>query len=209
MRNSWMNWRAGVIAAALLCSAMWSGSSQAADANKKYKIEGAGVMSCAQYLEARTKKTPMYYRLGGWLNGYMTAVNRYLPETYALASWQSVDLLLASVAAKCQEDPKLSFHNVAQLLVGFLYASRLQENSPSLVAKRGEKKAIVYKSILMQAQQQLSDGGFYGGAINGEYDKETSEALLSYQGSKSLQKTGLPDQRTLGTMFAKKPAPAK
>lgn len=209
MRDSWMNWRAGVIVAALLCGVSWSVSSQAADANKKYKIEGAGVLSCAQYLEARNKKSPMYFRLGGWLNGYMTAVNRYLPDTYALASWQSVDLLLASVAAKCQEDSKLSFHNVAQLLVGFLYASRLQENSPSLVAKRGEKKAVVYKSILMQAQQQLSDGGFYGGAINGEYDNETSEALLSYQGSKSLPKTGLPDQRTLGTMFAQKPAPAK
>ncbi|MBT5107401.1 MAG: hypothetical protein HOM25_01850 [Rhodospirillaceae bacterium] len=204
-----MNWRVGMIAVALFFSVAWSGSSQAADANKKYKIEGAGVLSCAQYLEARDKKSPMYYRLGGWMNGYMTAVNRYLPDTYALASWQSIDLLLASVAAKCKEDPTLSFHNVAQLLVGFLYASRLQENSPSLVAKRGEKKAIVYKSILMKAQQQLSDDGFYGGAINGEYDNETGEALLSYQGSKGLSETGLPDQRTLGTMFSKKTLPAK
>lgn len=209
MRNNGMNWRASMIAGALLCSVAWSGSSQAADANKKYKIEGAGVLSCEQYLDARKKKSPMYFRLGGWLNGYMTAVNRYLPETYALASWQSIDLLLASVAAKCQEDVKLSFHNVAQLLVGYLYATRLQENSPSLVVKRGEKKAVVYQSILMQAQQKLSDEGFYGGAINGEYDNETSEGLLSYQGSKSLPTTGLPDQRTLGTMFSKKTPPAK
>jgi hypothetical protein len=209
MRNSWMNWRAVAAAAVLLCGVSWSSSSQAADANKKYKIEGAGVLSCEQYLEARKQKSPLYYRLGGWLNGYMTAVNRYLPDTYALASWQSIDLLLASVAAKCQENSKLSFHNVAQLLVGYLYASRLQEISPRLVATRGEKKAVVYRAILMKAQQQLSDGGFYGGAINGEYNNETAEAMLSYQGSKGLAKTGLPDQRTLGTMFSKTAQPAK
>jgi hypothetical protein len=137
----------------------------------------------------------------------MTAVNRYLPETYALASWQTTNLLMASVAAKCQENEKQRFHNVAQLLVGFLYAGRLQENSPSLVVKRGKAKAVVYKSVLKNVQQQLADGGFYGGEITGEFTKEVGEALLSYQGSKGLTATGLPDQRTLGMMFSKK-APA-
>lgn len=203
-----LKWRAVIIATALLTGLAGFGSSQAADANKKYKIEGVGVLSCAQYLEARKKQSPMYFRLGGWLNGYMTAVNRYLPETYALASWQTTDLLLASVAAKCKENDKLRFHNVTQLLVGFLYAGRLQENSPSLLLKRGKVKAVVYKSVLEQVQQRLADGGFYGGEITGEFTKEVGEALLSYQGSKGLAATGLPDQRTLGMMFSKKAAAA-
>jgi hypothetical protein len=63
VRDYRKKWRAGLIAMALLAGVVGSGSSQAADVNKKYKIEGAGVLSCSQYLEARKKQSPLYFRL--------------------------------------------------------------------------------------------------------------------------------------------------
>ncbi|MBL4721630.1 MAG: peptidoglycan-binding protein [Alphaproteobacteria bacterium] len=206
MQFGQMKQKSLLIAGALFCALAWGAPGQAADGKNQYKIEGVGVLTCQQYLEARKKQSPIYFRMGGWLNGYLTATQRFLPKTYALAAWQSTDLLLASIAAKCTENDKLQFHNVAQLLIGFMHADRLQVNSPLIRVTRGDKKLSVFKSVMVRVQNRLSEGGFYGGEANGEYTKEIAEALMSYQGSKSLPTTGLPDQPTLGSLLGKKGA---
>jgi hypothetical protein len=190
MRIGQFSQKAVLVAGAMLFAMAWNSPVQAADGNNQYKIEGVGVLTCKQYLDAREKQSPIYFRMGGWLNGYLTATQRFLPETYALAAWQTTDLLLASVAAKCKEDDKLQFHNVAQLLVGFLHANRLQTSSQIIVVTRGDKKQSIFKSVLIQVQGLLSKEGFYSGDANGNFSKETAEGLVAYQSAKKTAADG-------------------
>lgn len=50
--------------------------------------------------------------------------------------------------------------------------------------------------VIRDAQTRLKAGGFYSGAINGRYDKETAAAVTRYQIRNGLQITGKLDEQT-------------
>ena len=60
---------------------------------------------------------------------------------------------------------------------------------------------IIYKAILLRAQELLASAGYYSGTPDGQFGPATQEALESYQRELKLEITGLPDQRTLLSLF--------
>ncbi len=63
----------------------------------RFAIEGAGLATCAAFTQARQARSPedkntgavdSYARFIGWVEGYLTGVNRYLGYKFDFAPWK-------------------------------------------------------------------------------------------------------------------------
>ncbi|MCB1870038.1 MAG: peptidoglycan-binding protein, partial [Gammaproteobacteria bacterium] len=52
-------------------------TAQAADANGEFVVKGAGLLPCNVYTAEREKRSNIYYLIGGWLEGFLSAHNKY------------------------------------------------------------------------------------------------------------------------------------
>ena len=49
----------------------------AADEQGRYAIHGAGLLKCRVFVEEKSKQSPAYMMIGGWMDGYISAVNNW------------------------------------------------------------------------------------------------------------------------------------
>lgn len=186
----------------LICSVLqFANPAQAADEAENFAVKGAGLARCVDYIEARQSNAPAFYQFGGWINGYLTALNQLKPETYDLAPWQSSDLLAGVILRNCRENPEKRFINTVATMVASLNAQRLLTKSPLVEAHAGETRIRVYQELLRRTQEKLAENGLYQGEPNGLFDQQTEDGLRAYQKAGRLTETGLPDQATLLAMF--------
>jgi hypothetical protein len=61
-----------------------AGSAQAADRNGEFAVKGAGLLTCTIYVAERERRSNVYYMIGGWLEGFISAHNKYAPEPVTL-----------------------------------------------------------------------------------------------------------------------------
>ena len=176
-------------------------SLDAADADNQFAIKGIGLSTCESFVEARKTQTPQYFQFGGWMNGFLSAANRYEKDTFDLVPWQSTGMLAASLADFCERHPQLQFVRAVALLLNTLGPDRLQSQSELVEAKTGETSVFIYGATLQRAQQILVERGHLRGAPSGELDIATQQALKRFQEANSLEATGLPDQATLAVLF--------
>ena len=180
-----------------------SAMAQAADDQGRFGIKGVGGLSCSRYLEAFQSKDEGYLMHLGWFGGYLTGVNQRMEDTFDLLPWQSVGLVSYAVADICRQAPQASVLQAMQAVIRGVKAERLTEASPMVSAKGERAEITIYQAALIRVQQALKKSGFYEGEIHGRYDSATREALERFQEAKGLTVTGLPDQRTLLTLFKK------
>ncbi len=170
---------------------------RAADGEGRFAVEGVGLADCQRFVEERQKRSNLYFMFGGWLDGYLSAVNEALPETFDVTPWQSTDLLAAMIESHCADHPDDNFAGVARALARRLAQERLREASPVEEVTVGDATVPIYRATLRQAQRELKAGGHYDGALDGRYGPMTRGALEAYHRAEGLQVTGLPDQHTL------------
>lgn len=185
----------------ILAALTFSSAIHAADDAENFAVKGAGLASCSAYIEARRSNAPAFYQFGGWINGYLTALNQLKPETYDLAPWQSSDLLAGVILRNCRENPEKRFINTVAAMVASLHAQRLLTKSPLVEAHAGETRIRIYRELLRRTQEKLVESGLYQGEPTGLFDQETQDGLRAYQKAGRLTETGLPDQATLLAMF--------
>lgn len=174
---------------------------QAADKNSQFAIKGIGLSSCESFVEARKTQSPRYFQFGGWVNGYLSAANRYEQDTFDLVSWQSTGMLSASLARFCEQNPDLPFVRAVALLLNTLGPDRLSTQSDLIEARIGEASVFIYRATLRRVQQSLVGKGHLAGKPSGEFDESTRQALQRFQEANDLETTGLPDQATLAQLF--------
>ena len=172
-----------------------------ADRGGQFAIKGAGLLTCEQFVKARSERGEVYMLFGGWLEGYMTGVNQYSPDTYDISSWESTDLLASIIGEHCEKNRDHRFFQVVNSILGLLKQHRLTDSSSKVFVKSGNDVAWVYRDTLRRIQTVLKDKGHYRGAANGELNAETQQALEAYQRQKGLQVTGMPDQLTLWSLL--------
>lgn len=180
-----------------LCLLLASPLVHAADKDGRFSIKGVGLATCEQYLAEAEKGTNFYFMFGGWLDGYLSAINQAAPQTYDVAPWQVTDLLAALIADHCKEHPKQRFFAVVNAMAGRLMDDRLQTHSDPIEAKAGDKTVKVYKEVMRRAQEALQTKGFYSSTLDGLFGPNTQKAFEAYQRKEGLEVTGLPDQLTL------------
>lgn len=173
----------------------------AVDDNNLYAVDGIGALACQKYVEAKDRKLSSYLQFGGWIEGYFTASNKFLANTYDLSSWQTTETLATILYTECSKNPKASFVSVVDQLTYQLQHFSLKEKSTIITARYGKFTTKLPQKTLLDAQKKLVSLGYLHEEPNGKYNKNTAAALMTYQKQKNIPKTGLPDQYTLWNLL--------
>ena len=185
----------------LLCLLAAPPVAHAADETGQFAVKGAGITDCADFLEATQARNEKLYLYGGWINGYISALNQAEDETYDLTPWQTTDFLATFIARYCEQKPSESFFKATADMVADLKAQRLRQRADRVTIEVGGSKTHLYQSTVKFLQERLKLLGHYQGAINSVYDQKTQEAVAAFQTQKEMEATGFPDQITLLRLF--------
>ena len=197
------------VGAVLLAGIGSSAAVYAADTGGRYAIKGFGQMPCSRFSEAREKREPAYLILGGWIEGYLTALNQTSAETYDLTSFESTDLLAGLIDRHCRKNPEHRFADVVRAMAQRLVEFRLQEYSEIVTVEVEDNKSTIYAETVRRMQRALTELGHYAGEIDGQYGEPMIVAVREYQGAIGTEPTGVPDQITLMRLFRTREPPAK
>lgn len=187
----------GLVALALLASVPAAANTAAGD----FAVEGVGGATCKQFTAAQKAKGEIFQRMMGFVDGYLTAANRYEPNTFDLAAWHSDVALSLILGAHCAKFPAESLSTSLQRLVIGLKPMRVAEKAELVAIENGGKTAKVYPPIVRRAQQALKAKGLYAGPDDSRYSPALKAALLKFQANSKLEQTGIPDVATLWTLL--------
>jgi hypothetical protein len=202
-----MKLRVLLLTSALVAAASAPGHLRAADSSGHFALRGVGLATCEQFLQASEERQENILLAGGWLEGYMTAVNQLMPKTFDIAPWQNTDTILALVKHNCERNREQRFFAVVTAMIEFLAQNRLQEQSDRVLAEADGQRVMIYGQIMRDVQQRLIDKGLLQGNADGQFGAKTKAALQEFQKKENIQVTGLPDQVTLWRLLSDEPAP--
>jgi hypothetical protein len=143
-----------------------------------------------------------YARMIGWVEGYMTAANRYVGDTFDLAPWQTPELYGIIIGQHCEKNPDDRLYNVVEKIVVSLAPDRLKQPSDMVSLSVKGRGMLMYTEIIRRAQDALKKQKLYQGEVNGRWDQATQLGFANYQAAVGLQDTGLPDPITLWLLFS-------
>lgn len=169
----------------------------AADANGQFAVRGAGLITCEIYNHERKAQSEVYLITAAWVDGYITATNQYLSDTYDVMSFETTELLAAFLDEHCSEHPRDRVFPVIKSLIAQLYDDRLRMRATKTEIAVGERTTSLYVEVLRRVQSKLASAGFYKGQIDGHFGQSTIEAVKAFQKSIEFRPTGFPDQTTL------------
>jgi hypothetical protein len=202
-----MKMRVLLLTSALVAAATAPAQVGAADSSGHFALRGVGLATCDQFLQAAEERQENVLLAGGWLEGYMTAINQLIPETFDIAPWQNTDTILALVKHNCERNREQRFFAVVTAMVEFLAEDRLKEQSDRVMAEADAQRVTLYAEVMSNVQQALIDKGLLEGNADGQFGAKTKTALQEFQKKENIQVTGLPDQVTLWRLMSNEAAP--
>lgn len=167
----------------------------------EFAVEEAGRARCSAFVKARAEKSVAYGRYIGFIEGYLTAANRYEPATFDLSPWHNSEAFALILDQHCRKHPQDTMVMSAQRLVAAFQPIRLADHSKLLEVGEPQRSTIIYETILKRAQAALAHRGFYKGQVDGLYDAEVKAALQEFQRSAELDPSGIPDPATLWVLL--------
>jgi hypothetical protein len=180
---------------------MLGGPGFAADDNGDFAIKGAGVLSCQAYLVERANQSNAYYMIGGWLDGYVSALNQHLAGTYDSTSYESTELLMLIIQNHCSGNPGDILFSVVNSIVTNLAADKLTSKSTMVTIRVGEREGRFYEAVLERMQRELERQGLLAAGSEPGFTQQMTDAIKTYQRSIAFDPTGYPDQATLWRLF--------
>jgi len=201
--NLRMNKRVFTLMLALCTGMGLAGSAQAAAAKGEFGIKGIGASDCATAVREYKAGTPNAMMYGGWLYGYMTALNQSSPDTFDLATWQDLNTLSNFLIEYCAKNPNMSFAQAVFNMTNALKPMRLKTMSQPVRFRKNDKDFVLYGEVISRMGRTLAAKGFYKGnaADKPVFTEEMSRALAQFQTRNKLPATGEPDQFTLFRLF--------
>lgn len=174
----------------------------AADNQNRFAPHGVGLVTCEQFLKGVEERKENWLVVGGWLEGYMSAINQLSPDTFDIAPWQSTESLVALIRHNCENNKERRFFDIVNSMMNFLKDNRLKESTQRIITESGEKKIAVYTSVMKDVQEELIKRKVLEGAADGQFGPKTKAALEQFQKEQNIEVTGLPDQQTLWRLLA-------
>lgn len=169
----------------------------------KFAMKGAGFLPCQVFVSEREKRSKTYYLIGGWIEGYVAAHNRYNEDTFDVLSFETLELLLSVMQKHCESHPNERLHSVLNAMLLKLTADRIKKESPKIEIGEGKRKTRLYRETIRRMQTELARRGLYKDAIDGRFTDATRSALIAFQSDIGFEKTGFPDQTTLWRLLRK------
>lgn len=178
-------------------------TAQAADASTKFALKGAGFLPCQLFVAEREKRSNVYYLIGGWVEGYVSAYNQLTADTYDITSFESLELLLGVIDNHCRANATDPLFRVVASIVNQISDDRIVAESPMVEIAEGEAKTRLYRETIGRIQTALTELGLYKDAIDGRWTDATRAALIAFQSDIGFETTGFPDQATLWRLLRK------
>jgi hypothetical protein len=169
----------------------------AADTQGNFAMKGAGFLPCQVFVTERQSKSNVYYMIGGWLEGFISAHNKYADDTYDITSFESLELLLWVIDNHCKSNPEDRLYSVINSIMIQLSSDKLHKRSPKVDIKTGQRSTALYEETIRRVQARLAELKLYKGEADGRYTEATKSALMAFQSDNDLEMTGFPDQTTL------------
>ena len=174
-----------------------------ADSDNKFAMKGAGFLPCQIYVTARESKSNVYYMVGGWLEGYISAHNRLSDDTFDIMSFESLELLLSVIDVHCRSNPEDLLYGVVDSLITEIGPDKLQQSSTKVQIVEGERKTALYRETIRRMQVKLTELGLFKDEADGRFNDATRSALIAFQSDLEFETTGFPDQTTLWRLLRK------
>lgn len=193
------------VVSTLLAASIPATTGLAADKDGQFAVKGGGGATCATFVNERNRGSERYALIRGWLEGYLTGVNELTPQTFDVAPWESTSALAALINEHCSKHPTDELMAVVMAVVRDLRPHRVVERSPLVDTKAAGDGRWIYEVTLQRAQRELTRRGFYSGADNGTFDKDTRGALAAFQKAEGLPVTSVPDDATLWRLLPSLP----
>ncbi len=193
-------WRAGTVAAVFALMMACSVGASAMDAQGRYTVKGAGLATCAKFLEIAKEGGREFYMFAGFVHGYLSAANALSQQTYDLVPWQTDKVMLHSIAKVCAKHKERRFGEIMRRLVQSLTAQRLTEYS-DLLQVPGDGVAPIYREVVFRIQTRLKALGHYTDEPSSQYDESTVSAMKAFQAEAQLPVTGHADQASIQRLF--------
>ena len=178
-----------------------SSPASAASKDGKFAVEGPGQASCERILHAKEVDANEFARYLGFMEGYISAANRYEPNTFDLTPWHTSQALTLILTKHCETHPKAVLGVVMQEFVVAMMPVRLASYSPREKIADGANHAEVYEAIIKRSQEMLAKRGLYTGPADGQYSPAMGDAIRTFQETAHLDATGVPDTATLWVLL--------
>lgn len=186
---------------ALLCGAMvvFAGPDAvyAADEKGNFVVRGMGTRTCKEFVGAVDQGEGPSHDYMVWMEGYFTSLNKTTPNTFDVLPVVAIGHTASIVYGSCKGTPDSKFENVVSAVVRTFAPYRVKAQSRLVEVSVGDVYAAVRQETMVFIQNALAKEGLYKGKPDGLFSPDLQRALLTYQGSKNLPKTGAPDAPTL------------
>lgn len=175
---------------------------QAADPAGKYAVRGVGASKCSSLVSYIDSKDQAVQKEAlslyvSWIDGYLSNVNRSEDNTYEASPFMQGADFLAILSGQCRKNPDVLVETLAIQVIHALNKVKIQNESPVVEVKVGEKKGSFRKDVVVLMQKKLIDMKLLSGKADGDFGQSSQNALKSYQKNAKLPETGFPDVDTV------------
>ena len=87
-------WTAGIVAACMVIAAP---PASAATGDGRFAAKGPGRAKCTDFVNAKARNLPEHLEFVSYIEGFLTAANRYEAETFDIAPWHTTGIISAIV----------------------------------------------------------------------------------------------------------------
>ncbi len=168
----------------------------AADPEGHFAVRGVGLESCGNYVGPRTEQPALRAVTRSWFNGYLSAYNQLVPDTYDVTKGASLEELEVRLVKHCQTNPEHSIAFAAIAVASALDSGRVRAN-PGLSAD----KPVVGADLWRRIQKALKSRGHYKGSVDGIDGPVSRAGIESFQRAEGLPVTRHPDALTLARLL--------
>lgn len=188
--------------ALILC--LQGGPATAADSSGSWAIHGLGSASCKALNDNKAfrEASPQRAQLMAWLQGYLTAGNRLLPETFDQSPLVSGEALTSILVNNCALNPTANVQAAADGVLQLLAPTKISYNSPLLEIRNEYGQVTVRAQTLQAMQAALTQAKLYKGYVDGKDSPALQAAIRSFQAGQKLPETGLADPDTIIRLLA-------
>ena len=144
--------------AAFLATSAGLSTCLAADVNsaEQFAVEGSGRISCTQFNQAYlNQESAEYQRIIGFVDGYLTAANRYEPNTFDLSPWHNGVAFGLILNKHCSDHPEDTLVSTRQLMGTSVLPIRLAKLLLLVELGYNQYRTVVYDAIIRRAKVVL------------------------------------------------------
>lgn len=172
----------------------------AATTDGEFSARGVGSLTCAALTELLGGQEAQLQNdlLASWIAGYVSHANRVTDgafEVMAIQDNYGIGVLVANV---CSGNPAVLVETAVAAVTTQMTDSTIDDMSEMVEVEVDSQRVVLRAETLVAVQKHLVDSGLLeNDDADGSFGPKTRVALQSFQKSKGLSETGLPDFVTL------------